>query len=95
MNPLDGAGSGAIAVAAPSLGEVLNVFNAATQIKATSIAGSLLAVCVAVGTVLILGWLLQVGSETVRGGWSRAPQVLLLIVAAFIILLLTLGVFYQ
>ena len=85
-----------LATQAPSMSEVLSVFAAATQLRAPALAGSLIAVCVAVGTVLVLGWLLQVGSDAVRGGDSaRAPLVLLLVVAAFVALISVLGVFYQ
>ena len=81
---------------APAMSEVLSVFTAATQLRAPTLAGSLIAVCVAVGTVLVLGWLLHVGSDAVRGGDpARAPHVLLLIVAAFVVLVSVLGVFYQ
>ena len=87
---------GVLATQAPSMSEVLSVFAAATQLRAPTLAGSLIAVCVAVGTVLVLGWLLHVGSEVARGGDSaRAPQVLLLVVAAFVALVAVLGVFYQ
>ena len=85
-----------LATQAPSMSEVLSVFAAATQLRAPTLAGSLIAVCVAVGTVLVLGWLLQVGSDAVRGGdAARAPHVLLLVVAAFVALVSVLGVFYQ
>ena len=85
-----------LATQAPAMNEVLSAFFAATQLRAPALAGSLIAACVAVGTVLFLGWLLQVGSEVVRGGDSaRAPQVLLLVVAAFVALVSVLGVFYQ
>ena len=85
-----------LATQAPSMSEVLSVFAAATQLRAPTLAGSLIAVCVAVGTVLVLGWLLQVGSDAVRGGdAARAPLVLLLVVAAFVALISVLGVFYQ
>ena len=64
--------------------------------KLASATASCLQRCVAVGTVLVLGWLLHVGSDAVRGGDSaRAPQVLLLVVAAFVVLVAVLGVFYQ
>ena len=85
-----------LATQAPSMSEVLSVFAAATQLRAPALAGSLIAVCVAVGTVLVLGWLLQVGSDAVRGGdAARAPHVLLLVVAAFVVLVAVLGVFYR
>ena len=85
-----------LATQAPAMSEVLSVFAAATQLRAPALAGSLIAACVAVGTVLVLGWLLQVGSDAVRGGDSaRAPRVLLLVVAAFIVFVSVLGVFYQ
>ena len=85
-----------LATQAPAMSEVLSVFAAATHLRAPTLAGSLIAVCVAVGTVLVLGWLLHVGSEVARGGDSaRAPQVLLLVVAAFVALVAVLGVFYQ
>ena len=85
-----------LAAQASTMSEVLRVFAAATHLRAPTLAGSLIAVCVAVGTVLVLGWLLQVGSDAVRGGDSaRAPQVLLLVVAAFVVLVAVLGVFYQ
>jgi hypothetical protein len=78
------------------MNEVLSAFFAATQLRAPAIAGSLIAVCVAVGTVLVLGWLLHVGSDVVRGGdFARAPHVLLLVVAAFLVLVSVLGVFYS
>ena len=85
-----------LAAQASTMSEVLRVFAAATHLRAPTLAGSLIAVCVAVGTVLVLGWLLHVGSEVARGGDSaRAPQVLLLVVAAFVALVAVLGVFYQ
>lgn len=85
-----------LAAQAPAMSDVLNVFTAATQLRAPTLAGSLIAVCAAVGTVLVLGWLLHVGSDAVRGGDpARAPQVLLLVVAAFVVLLSVLGVFYR
>ena len=85
-----------LATQAPALSEVLSVFAAATQLRAPTLAGSLIAVCVAVGTVLVLGWLLHVGSDVVRGGdAARAPRVLLLVVAAFVVLISVLGVFYR
>jgi len=85
-----------LATQAPAMSEVLSVFAAATHLRAPTLAGSLIAVCVAVGTVLVLGWLLQVGSDAVRGGdAARAPHVLLLVVAAFVALVSVLGVFYQ
>ena len=97
MGPLPAPGEERLAVAAAgSMNEVLSAFFAATQLRAPTLAGSLIAACVAVGTVLVLGWLLQVGSDAVRGGDSaRAPQVLLLVVAAFVALVSVLGVFYQ
>ena len=85
-----------LAAQAPAMSEGLSVFTAATQLRAPTLAGSLIAVCAAVGTVLVLGWLLHVGSDAVRGGDpARAPHVLLLVVAAFVVLLSVLGVFYQ
>ena len=85
-----------LAAQASTMSEVLRVFAAATHLRAPTLAGSLIAVCVAVGTLLVLGWLLQVGSDAVRGGdAARAPQVLLLVVAAFVALVAVLGVFYQ
>ena len=85
-----------LATQAPAMSEVLRVFAAATHLRAPTLAGSLIAVCVAVGTVLVLGWLLHVGSDAVRGGdFARAPHVLLLVVAAFLVLVSVLGVFYS
>lgn len=85
-----------LATQAPAMSEVLRVFAAATHLRAPTLAGSLIAVCVAVGTVLVLGWLLHVGSEAVRSGdFARAPHVLLLVVAAFLVLVSVLGVFYS
>jgi hypothetical protein len=89
-------GEGLAVAASGTMNDVLSAFFAATQLRAPAIAGSLIAVCVAVGTVLVLGWLLHVGSDAVRGGdFARAPHVLLLVVAAFLVLVSVLGVFYS
>ena len=89
-------GEGLAVAASGAMNEVLSAFFAATHLRAPAIAGSLIAVCVAVGTVLVLGWLLHVGSDAVRGGdFARAPHVLLLVVAAFLVLIAVLGVFYS
>jgi len=89
-------GEGLAVAASGAMNEVLSAFFAATQLRAPAIAGSLIAVCVAVGTVLVLGWLLHVGLEAVRGGdFARVPHVLLLVVAAFLVLVSVLGVFYS
>ena len=74
---------------------VLSAFQSATHIHAPNVAGGLLVVCVGVGGVLVLAWMLQVGHEAARGQWYHAPQTLLRVIAAFLVLLLVLGVFYD
>ncbi|MFZ1827657.1 MAG: hypothetical protein WAW42_02570 [Candidatus Competibacteraceae bacterium] len=78
-----------------SFADVLSAFSDATHINAPNLAGGLLVVCVGVGGVLILAWVLQVGHDAARGALYRAPQTLLLVIAAFLVLLLVLGVFYD
>ncbi len=78
-----------------SLADVLSAFHRATQIHAPNVAGGLLVVCAGVGGVLVLAWILQVGHEAARGTWYHAPQTLLLVIAAFLVLILVLGVFYD
>lgn len=75
--------------------DVLSAFRDATQIHAPNLAGGLLVVCAGVGGVLVLAWILRVGHDAARGTLYHAPQTLLLVIAAFLILLLVLGVFYD
>lgn len=78
-----------------SLGDVLSAFGAAAPVSAPNLAGALLVACGGVGGVLVLAWVLRVGREAVRSSASHAPQVLLLVLAAFFVLIATLGVFYR
>ncbi len=78
-----------------SFADVLSAFQSATQLNAPNVAGGLLVVCAGVGGVLILAWILQVGHEAARGKLYHAPQALLLVIAAFLVLMLVLGVFYD
>ena len=78
-----------------SFADVLSAFHSATQIHAPNLAGGLLVVCAGVGGVLVLAWILQVGHEAARGTWYHAPPILLRVIAAFLVLLLVLGVFYD
>ncbi|MCB1713530.1 MAG: hypothetical protein KDK04_24430 [Candidatus Competibacteraceae bacterium] len=77
------------------LAEVLTAFTAATGLNALNLAGLMVLLSAAVGGVLVLGWLFRTGHEAARGGWIRAPQSLLLSVAAFIVLLAVLGALYS
>lgn len=85
----------ALTVESASLSEVLTAFKAATPVEAPNFAGGLFAVSLAVGGVLFLAWLFKAGSGAVSGSFLQVPRAVLLIVAAFVVLLLTLGVFYR
>jgi|APTNR8051073442_1049403.scaffolds.fasta_scaffold00386_8 hypothetical protein len=85
----------ALAVESASLSEVLTAFKAATPVEAPNFAGGLFAVSLAVGGVLVLAWLFQAGRNAGPGAFLQAPRVLLLVAAAFMTLLFTLGVFYR
>lgn len=78
-----------------SFADVLSAFQSATQIHAPNVAGGLLVVCAGVGGVLVLAWMLRVGHEAARGTLYHAPHALLLVIAAFLVLILVLGVFYD
>lgn len=78
-----------------TLHEVLGAFSAATSLNAPHVAGALLTVCAGVGGVLVLAWVFQAGTDALRGGALHAPRLVLLSVAAFLVLLITLGVFYR
>ncbi len=78
-----------------SLGEVLGAFSAATHVSAPNLAGALWVVCGGVGGVLVLTWIFRVGQDAVRGSALHAPQALLLALAAFFLLIATVGVFYR
>lgn len=82
-------------VDAASLSDVLMAFKAATSLEAPHFAGALFAACLALGGALALAWVFQVSANAAQGAFLQAPRVLLLIGAAFVVLLLTLGVFYQ
>lgn len=98
VDALIGGGMGiaqALAVESASLSEVLTAFKAATPVEAPNFAGGLFAVSLAVGGVLVLAWLFQAGRNAGPGAFLQAPRVLLLVAAAFMTLLFTLGVFYR
>lgn len=78
-----------------ALDAVLGAFSAATHVAAPNLAGALLVACGGVGGVLVLAWIFQVGRDAVRGSVLHAPQALLLVLAAFSLLIATLGVFYR
>ena len=78
-----------------TLNEVLSAFHDATQVSAPTLAGSLLTICAGLGGVLVLAWLFQVGRDAMRGSVYRATTALLLVVAAYFVLIVTLGVFYE
>lgn len=78
-----------------TLEAVLSAFHDATQVSAPTLAGSLLTICAGLGGALALAWLFQVGRDAMRGPVYRAPLTLLLVVAAFFILITALGVFYE
>ena len=84
-----------ITLSSTSLNDVLSAFKEATPLEAPNVAGGLWVTSVALGGVLVLAWLFQAGRNAAPGGFLQAPRVWLLVVAAFITLLLTLGVFYQ
>lgn len=78
-----------------ALADVLSAFGDATQVSAPTLAGALLVISGGVGGILVLAWILQVSREATRGSVHRAPTVLLLVIAAFFVLIATLGVFYR
>lgn len=75
--------------------DILGAFAEATRVQATGLAGSLLVVCVAVGGLLVVAWVFRAGQEARRGSIPHASRALLLVTAAFSVLVLTLGVFYK
>lgn len=75
--------------------EVTGAFADATRMQPTALAGSLLIVCVAIGGLLLVAWVFRAGQEARRGSILHAALTVLLAVAAFSVLFLTLGVFYQ
>ena len=75
--------------------EVMGAFSEATRVPATGLAGSLLVVCVGVGGLLLVAWVYRAGQEARRGSIPHAARMVLLVVAAFSVLFLTLGVFYK
>lgn len=77
-----------------TLNEVLAAFQGATQVSAPTLAGSLLVICTGVGGILALAWIFQVSREAVRGSLHRASMTLLFVIAAFIFLMISIGVFY-
>lgn len=77
------------------MGEVLTAFTDATGLHALNLAGTIVLLSAAVGGLLALAWVLRSGSEAVRGGVGYAPRAVLLSVAAFLFLLIVLGVFYE
>ena len=77
-----------------ALAEVLSAFAGATGLHALNLAGGLLITCAVLGGVLLLAWVFQVGREAVRGTFYHAPRVWMFINAAFLVLIVTLGVLY-
>ena len=77
-----------------ALAEVLSAFNGATGLSALNLAGGLLITCAGLGGLLLLAWVFRVGQEAMRGTFYHAPRVLMLVIAAFLVLIVTLGVFY-
>ena len=78
-----------------ALAEVLSAFAGATGLHALNFAGGLLITCAVLGGVLLLAWVFQVGREAVRGAFYHSPRVLMLVIAAFLVLIIVLGVFYS
>lgn len=77
-----------------ALAEVLSAFAGATGLHALNLAGGLLITCAVLGGLLALAWVFRVGHEAVRGAFYHSPRVLMLVIAAFLVLIVTLGVFY-
>lgn len=78
-----------------SLAEVLAAFTDATGLNALNLAGTIVLLAAAMGGLLAMAWVLRSGSEAVRGGVFHAPRTVLLSVAAFLFLLIVLGVLYD
>lgn len=79
----------------PTAADILSAFQAGTKVQATSFAAALLAACAVLGVLLTLAWVFRTRAEALRGAVLRATHALLLVAAAFSLLILSLGVFYR
>lgn len=77
------------------MGEVLTAFTDATGLHAPNLAGTIVLLSAALGGLLALAWVLRSGGEALRGGVLHAPRAVLLGVAAFLFLIIVLGVWYD